>query len=190
MSRNGRFVVTVAVVWCVVSTAYFARRTSILQFLTIPVAVCFLVASIMSVVCVFTEWPQRRWRSLLPFVACALSVVVSSALVRTIRPAIFDWALPSYEAVVHQMESGTIPVTTELSRIPQAELEARLVFAVLAQKETNGALTVEFLTEGGLPLKHSGYLFCSSGSIEPGSLADSRWPIRRELRHRWFYISD
>lgn len=191
MSRLGKFVVITSVVWFVMSTIYFAHRDSIvLQLLGTPVMLCFLAAVVIGIVCIFVEWRQRRWLALLPFAACVLSVVVSMPIVRTVREYIFARSLPSYEAVVRQMESGSIPVSTNLSPVPQAVPLAHLAYAVLAQKDTNGALTVEFLTEGGFPVKHSGYLYLSSGVIEPGSMEDERWPIRHEERSRWFYISD
>jgi hypothetical protein len=191
MSRLGKFVVTVSVMWFALFTVYAAHRRSItLQLLGIPVTLCFLAAGVISIVCAFSEWRQRRWLSLLPFAVCVLSVVISGAVVRTIRHAIFARSLPSYEAVVQQMVSGSIRVSTNLSPIPQAAPLAHLAYAVLAQKDTNGVLMVEFLTEGGFPVKHSGYLYISSGVVEPGSVAYSRWPIRHEERPRWFYISD
>ena len=193
MSRAKRYVFVVSIVWCVVSTAYYAHRgglLALLQLLIIPLSICFFAAIIISFVCIFTEWRQRRWRSLLPFTACVLSVVVSCVLVQTIRPVIFAWSLPSYEAVIQQIESGKIPVSDKLNLIPQAKFKARLVYAVFAQKDTNGVLSVAFFTEGGFPVKHSGYLYSSSGVVEPGSPADSEWPIRHEVRKKWFYISD
>jgi FtsH-binding integral membrane protein len=191
MSRLGKFVVITALVWFAFSTVYFAHRNSIiLQLLGILLMFCFFAAVVVSIVCIFAEWRKSRWFSLLPFAVCVLSVVISVAIVRTIRQAIFLRSLPSYESVVRQMESGNIPVSTNLSPVPQAVPLARLAYAVLAQKATNGALTVEFLTEGGFPVKHSGYLYVSSGVIEPGSMEDSRWPFRHEERPKWFYFSD
>jgi hypothetical protein len=191
MSRRGKFVVVASVIWFVLFTTYAAhRRSIILQLLGMWAMVCFFVAFVISIVCIFSEWRHRRWRSLLPFAVCVVLAVISSEMVETIRHAIFVRSLPSYEAVVHQMESGRIPVSSNLSRIPQAEAQARLVYAVLAQKDTNGILIVEFLTEAGFPVRHSGYLYSSSGVVEPGSLEGSRWPIRREERPRWFYISN
>jgi len=91
---------------------------------------------------------------------------------------------------VRQMESGGIPVSTNLSPVPQAVPLAHLTYAVFAQKDTSGDLTVEFLTEGGFPVKHSGYLYISSGVVKPDSMEDEHWPFRHEERPRWFYISD
>ena len=190
MSRLGKFVLVVAVIWFVGYTAYFSHRTNLTQLLTLPLIPCLLAAVVASVVCIFREWRERRWFALLPFAVCVLSVVLSRMVTNQIRHAIFSWSLPSYEAVVHQMESGSIPVPTNLDRIQQAESQARWVYTVLAQKDNNGVLTVAFLSEAGFPVKHSGYLYCSSGVITPGSVIDSRWPIRHEERPKWFYISD
>lgn len=191
MSRLGKFVVIVSVIWFVLFTVYAAHRRSIvLQLLGMPVTLCFLAAGVISMVCALSEWRQRGWLSLAPFAVCVLAVVLSSSILRPIRHAIFVRSLPSYETVVQRMESGSIPVSTNLGLIPQAVPLAHLAYAVLAQKDTNGVLTVEFLTEAGFPVKHSGYLYISSGVVEPGSVAYSRWPIRHEERPRWFYISD
>jgi hypothetical protein len=103
---------------------------------------------------------------------------------------IFITSLPSYEQIVRQIESGEILVSSNLTDLPQAVPMARLAWAVRAKKDSDGILTVEFLTEQGFPVKHSGYLYCSSGTIEPGSVEDSRWPFRHEERPKWFVISD
>ena len=190
MSRLGQFVIVVAVVWLVPATVFFSHRTTRSQLLTMPLVPCFLAASVISIVCIFSEWRRRRLLALLPFAACVLSVVISGAVSHRIRQAIFTQSLPSCEAVVHQMESGSILVSTNLSQIPSAVPLAHLAYAVLAQKDTHGVLMVEFLTEGGFPVKHSGYLYVSSGVVEPGSMEDSRWPFRHEEQPRWFYISD
>ena len=109
---------------------------------------------------------------------------------RVIRHVIFVRSLPSYEAIVQQMESGRILVSTNFNPVPQAVPLAPLTYVVLAQRDTNGVLAVAFMTESGFPVMHSGYLYVSSGIIEPGSTEDSLWPIRKEERPRWFFISD
>jgi hypothetical protein len=190
MSRSGKFVVVTSVVWLVVCTVYGAHRTPTLQLISAPVALCFLAALVVSVVYIFSEWRMRRWLSLLPFFICVFSVVLSSALVQMIRHIIFVRSLPGYEAVVQQMKSGSIPVSTNLDLIPQARAEAPSAYAVFAREDTNGDLMVEFLMEAGFPVKHSGYLYSSSGIVAPGSPEDLRWPIRGEERPKWFYISD
>jgi len=190
MSRLGKFVVVAAIIWFFGSTAYGSHRTNLLQILTFPLLLYFLAAVIISIACVFIDWRSRKWKSLFPLGACILSVLFSDIATKWIRHAIFITCLPSYEAVIRQMESGEIPVSTDLNPIPHAVSKARLAYAVRAQKDTNGVLTVEFLTESGFAVLHSGYLYCSSGTIAPRSVEDSRWPIRREERPKWFYISD
>jgi hypothetical protein len=190
MSRVGKFVVIVAVIYFVGSTMFFVHRTDLSQLLALPLFFCFLGAIIAGIVCVFSDWRKHRWLAFLPIAVCVVSVCVSGMVVGPIRHAIFVQSLPSYEAVVRQIESGSIPVSTNLSPVPQAVPLAHLAYAVFAEKRSDGALTIEFLTEGGFPVKHSGYLYVSSGVIESGSMEDERWPIRQEERPRWFYISN
>src|SRR5207244_13650063 len=98
---------------------------------------------------------------------------------RLVSHAVFAWSLPSYERVVQQIESGSIPVSAEFAKIRQAEREARLAYGVFAGKDTNGILTVVFFTESGFPALHSGYMYRSSGEMSSG--LESRWPINQKL---------
>jgi hypothetical protein len=79
-------------------------------------------------------------------------------------------------------------VSNQFDRAPAAEHTARLAYAVFAQRKPNGSLFVEFLTEGGFPGKHSGYLYSSSDHLDD-SFIKSRWPIIWHLREHWFYVS-
>jgi hypothetical protein len=118
------------------------------------------------------------------------AIIATVVVGRVVKQALFAWALPSYQQVVSDIQSGRIATPEKFGRIPEAESVARLTYAVLAEQQANGALAVEFLTESGFPVKHSGYLYTSSDIIEKGTRVDSRWPIRRKLREHWFYISD
>ena len=147
-----------------------------------------LGAGFMSLVRVFTYWGRERWRGVAPLLACVLVVMLAPEVGAAIRGALFRRSLPGYESLIRQLESGAIPVTTELRQVWQAEGVS--AYSVMAQRGTNGVLMVEFLTGAGFPVKHSGYLYTSSGSIEPGSRIDSRWPKRRTLSPLWYRISD
>ena len=188
MSRAGKFVVVGSAVWLVASEAYAAHRTPLGQLLDIFISLCYLAVVVLAVVLVFTGWRQRRWRAMIPLAACVIAAVAFIPLGRLVSSALFAWSLPSYETIVRQMESGTIPVSTEFSEVRQAEPGARLARGVFAGKDTNGVLTVIFFTEAGFPALHSGYLYRSSGEL--GSGLESRWPINEKVRSNWFYISN
>ncbi len=188
MSRVTKITIIVAGLWFVVFIAFAARPSPVTQLLSMLLTLGLLIFGFVSFIRLFTHWRRERWRVVTPFAACVLVVVLAPEVGASIRHVTFQRSLPSYESIIRQMESGTMPVTSELRRISQAE--GGSAYAVLAQRSTNGVLTVEFLTGGGFPVKHSGYLYCSSGSIEPGSVADRRWPRRREVRPLWFRISD
>jgi len=188
MSRAGKFVVVASVIWLFANEAIAAHRTTALVFLGMFMSLCFLGVAVFGLVLAISEWRQRRWRAVLPLVACVLAVVVFIPLGRMISRAMFDWALPTYEAVVRQIESGGIPASSEFSELPQAEHQARLAYGVFAQKDSNGVVSVIFFTESGFPALHSGFLYSSSG--EPGEGIESRWPTVEKIRTNWFYISN
>ena len=179
-----------AIGWFVGSVALYSHRTPTSMLLALPLALAFLGAIVVGFFCAFTDWRKYRWRSVLPLAACVVAFYSSDFLVAQIRNWIFAWCLPSYEAVVQQMEEGSIPVPPGFNRIPQAASKARLAYAVFAERTDSGGLMVEFFTERAFPVKHSGYLYISSGIIKPGSFIDSQWPIRSQVRRQWFSVSD
>jgi hypothetical protein len=184
MSHVRKIIVAIALIWCVCATASAAHRTTAGVLLGLFLAAGLLFAIVAAIACAFADWRRRRWRSLLPLGVCVISLFVPWMLVPPIRHALFVWSLPSYEAIVQRIESGSIPLTAGDGRIVQAEPGARLTYRVVAQRATNGALTVIFFTEEGFPALHSGYLYSSSG--DPGS----RWPIVEQVRSNWFFISN
>jgi hypothetical protein len=187
MPRLSKITLGIAGLWFLGFTAFAALPSGLTQLFSMLLTLGLLVFGFVSFVRVFTHWRQERWRSIIPVGACALAVVLAPEIGGLIRQFMFQRSLPHYESILRQMESGSIPVSVELDRVPQAE--SSLAYAVLAQR-ANGVLSVEFLTGGGFPVKQSGYLYCSSGVIERGSLIDSRWPKRRKVRPLWFRISD
>ena len=194
MSPAVKVIVGTSLLWFIAVTTYYSHRGAWSLLFLLSISLCVSAAVVLSIACAFVNWRQRRWRAIFPlaisaFALCS-SVLSLRILVPTIRHAIFEWSLPSYEAIIYQIESGGIPVSVKLTLIPGVEQKIPLAYAVFAQKDSNCLLIVEFWTEGGFPVQHAGYLYISSGAIEPGSLEDSRWPIRQKERPNWFYISD
>jgi hypothetical protein len=156
----------------------------LLQLLSIPLALWFLVGVVAAIAVLLTEWHRLRWRSLTPLGTCLGSFFLALPLVHLSRHLAFLWALPSYEAVVKQIETGAISVSPSGTIIEG--VQARMAFRILAARTVDGSLTVEFITELGFPVLHSGYLYSSKGSID----SDPRWPIHEEVRKNWYFISD
>ncbi len=90
-----------------------AHRTSNGVLLGLLLSLFWFCVSLYGVVLVFIEWRQRRWRALLPLTACVATMAIFGPLARLITPVLFAWSLPSYEAIVRQVESGTIPLSIE-----------------------------------------------------------------------------
>lgn len=189
MSLLDKATLWIAAIAFAVLTAFAAHKTTLMQFLSLLIMLALVVIFCVSVVRIFTRWRERRWRALIPLGACISAVLGAMIVGRMARAAIFAWALPSYEHVVSDIESGRISVSDQFNRNPAAERTARLAYAVFAQRKSNGSLFVEFLTEGGFPVKHSGYLYSSSDHLDD-SFIKSRWPIASHLREHWFYVSD
>lgn len=190
MSGPGFAWITLAVclVWLALDSGFALHQSPATQLLGMASSLVALGVGLIALVRMVTGWPRDGWRVLVPPVICATAVIASMVTGPALQRAAFHRSLPAFEAVIRQMESGPIPVTTELRRIPQAE--SSLVPAVLARRTTNGVLIVEFLTGFGFPAKHSGYLYCSSTNRDLRSDPDHRWARFRQWEPHWFRISD
>ena len=101
----------------------------------------------------------------------------------------FTRVMPRYAALVQKMEAGQIVVSNTPTRVVLSAKDADLAYAVWAAKSTNGILTVTFVVGGSFPVKHWGYLYCSSGEVPPGWWEDNDW-MGMPLHDKWFYIFD
>lgn len=150
----------------------------------------YLLAWGLAALFAWTERNGIRLLALLPLAICLGSCAGSTMVGQAVRKARFEKQLPRYEALVERIRAGNVLVSGKVVSVSLAETERDLGYSVLAERDANGALTVELLTGGGFPVKHSGFLYSSSGSIKPGSFFDERWPIKTEVRSKWFRISD
>ena len=107
-----------------------------------------------------------------------------------VREAEFEKRLPRYQALIERIKVETGIDPGKVSSVSLTEGERDLCYSISAGHETNGTLIVELLTGGGFPLKHSGYLYSSSGKVEEGSFFERRWPIIYEVKTNWFRIAD
>ena len=188
MSRISKITIIIAGLWFVSAVAFVARPSGLAQLLSMVLTLGLLGFGLVSFIQVFTRWRREHWRSVIPMGACVLAVILAPEVGAMIQDISFRRALPHYESLIQQIESGNLPVSDELRSVPRTkDISA---YSVLAQRSTNGVLMVEFLTGRGFPVKHSGYLYSSSGAIERDSRIDSRWPKRRQVRPLWFRISD
>ena len=186
LSITGKCVVMASAIWFGTDEILLAHRTSNKLLFSFALSVVFLLACIAAFVLIFLEWRKRQWRAIIPFASCVFAIVLFLPVGILISHALFAWSLPSYEKVVGKLESGSVPLTQDLSEL--SEPEARFANRVFASKDTNGVLTVIFFTEEGFPARHSGYLYSSSGEVSPG--IEERLPRNSRVRPKWFYVSN
>lgn len=150
----------------------------------------YLLAWGLAALFAWTEQKGLRLLALLPLAVCLGSCAGSTMVGQAVREAQFASHLPRYEALVERIRAANVLVSGKVVSVPLAETERDLGYSVLAEQDANGILMVELLTGGGFPVKHSGFLYSSSGSIKPWSFFDERWPSKTEVRPKWFRISD
>ncbi len=176
--------------WFAVEIAFAAKPTTEGQLVAMIALVCWLVALLASFIYALSRWQTARWWAAVPLLLCLGSCEVAPRIGGAVRQSRFQNSLPRREALVAKIESGALPCSAELKAVALQESDRDLGYLVLAQRESNGFVTVEFFDGGGFPVKHSGYLYKSSGVVDPDSTSALRWPRRSPICPKWFRVSD
>lgn len=170
---------------------FFAHRTPEKQFLIMPFD-CGSLVFLLAMLGVGLYFCRRdKLRAFLPFIICLaglpLGFFMGGHLGSYIKDQRFNRNFPRYLEVVRLIRSGKIgnPLPFELPP-PYSDLARR------AEVETNsnGAISIEFITELGFPVKHSGYLYTSDGEMKNDPRSLERWPYHSRINTNWFRISD
>ena len=171
----------------------FAFKPNILwQFFSIILFFVMLVILIGDIVFIPNKWKQYRFKAFVPFCAASLCLVtIPTSMIAgfLLRDHLFRSRLPQYEAVIELIMDGSVDVGDELRLIELPPEYSRLASAVLAQKDSNGILTIEFINGSGFPVHHSGYLFRSEGKLQDWEHA-GRWSLKYKINDHWYRISD
>lgn len=157
----------------------------------VPIAIT-LGLIIASPILIISWWRAHRWRSLLPLLAAMLSLVLSipaASAGGAVREWLFRSRLPKYEEVVGLIAAGTINVDQDLRLVELPAKYSELAAATLAEQDSSGTITIEFIIGGGFPVKHTGYLYRSHGTLEDWRHS-GRWPKAKQLSDHWYAISD
>lgn len=187
-----RHKVSLAIVasWFLVATALAAHKSGELQFALIFLTVPFAGVFAASVFWLFREWRSHKWRSVFPLVLCILAVPTPSRVGAVAQHALFVWNKPAFERIVSRAEIQALPAGSDELLLALSKDEKRLTYFVSAERAMAGTLFVEIVTEGAFPVKHAGYVYTSSGAIDPNTSTAARWPYRRQVSEQWFRVAD
>jgi heme A synthase len=117
-----------------------------------------------------------------------VTLVPATLLGYWVRERRFEAQRPRFEEIVAMLGDGRLQAGDGLGPVSLPARYQDLGVFVLAEK-AGGILTVEFLTGGGFPVKHTGYLYRSAGRLGEWRLA-KRWPRWSQIDAHWYRISD
>ena len=166
-------------------TALQLDLTPWLQLAILVALLVWLVVSIGSIVFAIRSWQELHIRGFIPLAGCLVTIPTAVVSARGTQALRFHYQLPQFEAVITQITQQDILPNSGHVRIP-----CDVARVVLAEKTAHGHLQVEFLTGGGFPVKHSGYLYVETGVLESGSFMAKRWPYTREIKPKWLRFWD
>jgi hypothetical protein len=187
MSRAIKITFFICSLWLVGETLN-AWSPRLLGPLIIPGVLAYAVMWLTSLVWVFKRWRTFHFQAVVPLLACIFTAVVYSIIAQPVRNAGFSRVWPRYEAIIHRIETGELVVSTNTVNLPVSWQDRKLAFAIKAQRDASGVLTVEFFIGGDFPPKTWGYLYCSSDEIGAAPPDRMDWTGARRLRPKWFYV--
>ena len=166
-------------------------NVQLLSMLTVLILVFLLFISFVAGV-YFVR--RDKFHAFIPSVICLIglfaSVFVSSYLGVSIRDWKFQKNLPNYMEIVHRVEKGEIKTGSLLTEIDLPQQYLNLAIWTFGKTNSNGGAIIEFIIGSGFPVKHSGYLYVSSGKIEDDSTTLERWPHHSSISTNWFRVED
>jgi hypothetical protein len=179
----------------VVAVFFCEQRTPGKQLIFMATSGFAFVLLLLSLVLGFRFCFREKIRAFVPTLICIIGLPASLFIGGWLGDIIKDWRfqknLPRYTEVIHLIEKGEVKKNSTDSYV----IELPTQFSDLAQRtwmrtNSEGAFFVEFITELGFPVKHSGYIYLSNGKIEGDPDTLRRWPYRSEINTNWFRISD
>lgn len=192
--RKLKYICLATVVLHLVVTIYFCeQRTPGKQLLSMAVTGFAGIVSLISLINGFSLYFREKLKAFVPALICIIglpaSMLIGSHLGGVIQSDRFQKNLPRYEAVVELIEKGELTTNSQSSLIRLPDQYGDLAWATMA-KSSGTNVVIEFMTEGGFPVIHSGYLFISSGNIQNDPDSVQRWPYHSRVNSNWFRISD
>lgn len=158
----------------------------LVTLLSLPAIIGVLIVSFFSI---FRNWGKDKFLSFTPLMVCLLSIITPILVGKEVRKILFNYRLPEYQVMISRIESEYVGVDRELFTVQIKPTEKNLALNVYAIRE-DGSLYVEFLTGGGFPVKHVGYLYSQSGIIPANSVMGKRWPSYRKINEYWYAFGD
>ena len=145
---------------------------------------------IESLYCVFKNFREDKLWAFVPLIVCLLSIPAPLMAGAKLKSYLFQYRLPMYTELVSRVQASNENYEGELTSVELKEDDNHLAYVVFAIKEEE-VLYVEFVTGGGFPVKHTGYIYSQSGNIPDGSKINERWPKKKrwKISDNWYGFS-
>lgn len=194
MKRLKFYSLVFALIFFVLAFLFALKPSGELQLIFMGVFAGLVLLGLVSGITGIAHFPRAKIRAFIPAAICfagiLLGLFVATGFGRMVRQWRFQKNLPHYMEIVRRVETGEIKTGVLLSKLELPEQYSHLAYASLAKTNFFGGATIEFLIGGGFPVKHSGFLYISTGSIEADPEMLERWPRNARINEKWFAIGD
>jgi len=180
----------VAAVCFVALSVFKAHQSPLGQVALFLLTPAYLGCLVVSVIEPFRSWRTNKFLAFVPFAACILAWYGSFPVGSFLQSRLFIYNLPRFQAIVDGIQSESLPTNGTTKAIPISTADQNQVQHVFAHMAADGSLVVEIDTENGFPVKHSGYVYSSSGIFPGDPKFHYRWPYVDEIQPKWFRVSN
>lgn len=176
----------------VVAIFFCEQRTPDRQLLFMATSGFLLILLLVSFVAGLRLCVKEKFRAFVPALICVIGLPFGLFVGGRLGDAIENWRfqknLPRYTEVVQLIEKGEFKTDSSLVELPPQY--ADLALRTARGTNSEGTDIIVFITGLGFPVKHSGFMYVSTGEIENDAETLRRWPYYSRINTNWFRISD
>lgn len=167
----------------IISVIFKIRETALLQLIFIVAFLMFLALLIKDLSWLVGHWKLEKWLSLFPIVLWIVILITTPVIAIFCANKIFEYNLPKFQEVVEELKKEP----HEPGKIKQSE--KNVGYPVHSWYEDD-VFIVQIWWGSGFPVKHTCYVYVSSGDIDKIEYFTKYFPVRLRLNQYWFRVLD
>ncbi len=162
---------------------FLIRESAILQLISMLAILMFLALFITNISWLIRKWKSEKWLSLYPIVLWIIILLATPFIAVFSAKKSFEYNLPKFQVIVEELKK-------EPHETGERKRSDKNVGRGIDSWYEDDIFIAQIWWGSGFPLKHTCYVYVSSGDIEKIEYFTKNFYGRIRLNQYWFSVSD